>query len=287
MRLVIRFAKPALVAAIGLLGVAAANACSSFTADDGEGDAGLPDAATGGEDTSPPVDAAQIDASDAGDASDTADAFPATPLVHVTGSGKPFAIEATEVSVEQWNLFKGLFPMPTFSSARCPGKVSLGPPAGLCGATLANHDPMTCVDWCDANAYCTAIGRHLCGDVSGAALAAANRNTPANDEWYYACRGPGASTYPYGNTSDGSRCATGKLGPVPVGSLNTCVGAEPGLFDMSGNAAEWTDACDASGCLARGGSFKFSASDSTCEQVNNLSPASTFADIGFRCCTEP
>ena len=60
---------------------------------------------------------------------------------------------------------------------------------------------------------------------------------------------------------------------VPVGSLAGCQGGFPGVFDMSGNAAEWEDSCgraaaDASTakdpCILRGGSYQHSQSGVSC-----------------------
>ena len=204
----------------------------------------------------------------------------------------PFSIEATEVSVAQYNLFKARYPAPTsFPRELCPQKMQLGPPATTrCNSTAsANTDPMTCVDWCDANAYCTAIGRHLCGDMAdGGALAVAKQNNAGSDEWFYACRGPDAGAYPYGSSVQTGACNNNPSNAlVPVGTMPRCEGAESGLFDMSGNAAEWIASCVPGACAVRGGSYKFSASDSTCALTLAKDPQTAFPDTGFRCCAEP
>ena len=52
------------------------------------------------------------------------------------------------------------------------------PPSG--GAAL----PVTSVDWCDAAAYCTFAGKHLCGKVGGGSSAYTDYAKPAS-EWYF------------------------------------------------------------------------------------------------------
>ena len=281
-----------LAIAVGLLAAAVGGACSTFTGDgEAEMDGGSPDAPSGGEDSSIGAPDAR-DTADAAGAGDAADAYQATPLIHVTGASSPFSIEAHEVTVAQYNYFKGNFPTPlTFPTDKCPTKTTLGPPAGHCGNTYANDDPVTCIDWCDANAYCRAIGRHLCGAVNGAPLPIASRNDPGLDEWYYACRGPQGLTWPYGDAGAQSTCWTDQGGngqPVNVASITTCVGAEQGLHDMSGNAAEWVDSCVAGSCMVRGGSYFYTFKGATCDATsNNADPSNSYPDIGFRCCTEP
>jgi hypothetical protein len=82
-----------------------------------------------------------------------------------------------------------------------------------------------------------------------------------------------------------------------VGNPATCQGGVPGLFDMSGNAQEWENACgntaaDAGDdtCHLRGGTFFFQSDSVTCGSTgggndnprNGASPWNT-----IRCCWEP
>ena len=72
--------------------------------------------------------------------------------------------------------------------------------------------------------------------------------------WFLACsHGAEQRAYPYGNTFETASCNgcayEATCGQVvynlttPVGSLASCAGGYPGLFDMSGNVEEWEDAC--------------------------------------------
>ena len=74
----------------------------------------------------------------------------------------------------------------------------------------------------------------------------------------------------------------------------TCGSLTPGLFDMSGNVAEWENSCNASAgasdtCLARGGSFdsangSASLTCATSAAQPGMPRNTTAADLGFRCC---
>jgi len=98
--------------------------------------------------------------------------------------------------------------------------------------TSAVNHPINCVDWKQADAYCSWAGKRL----------------PTEAEWEKAARGVKGGKYPWGNTesSDCDRavmdyfgCGCGTGGTLPVGS-------KPGgispfrVMDMAGNVWEWT-----------------------------------------------
>jgi hypothetical protein len=69
-----------------------------------------------------------------------------------------------------------------------------------------------------------------------------------------------------------------------------CIGGSPGLYDMSGNVAEWEISCDGATdeCLVRGGAFDGLAVDVACtssRQVPRIPGSlSDYQKIGVRCC---
>jgi formylglycine-generating enzyme required for sulfatase activity len=141
----------------------------------------------------------------------------------------------------------------------------------------------------------------LCGKTGGGSLPTALLNAPASDDWFHACShgGDGQHLYPYGNTYMPLVCNTSGLGAGatwPAGSTASCQGGYAGVFDMSGNVMEWSDACDNStgatdNCMRRGGSFGDpippNGSDATCvlaEPAPRDLGGNDGHDIGFRCC---
>ncbi|KIG12951.1 hypothetical protein DB30_00907 [Enhygromyxa salina] len=167
-----------------------------------------------------------------------------------------------------------------------PDEWPVDPPANL---------PVVGVDWCDAMAYCAWSGKHLCGEIGGAPASLGDVQNPANNEWYRACSNSGVSVYPYGQLYVGDSCNTmdADFGQrTPVGSIASCEGGYAGLFDMSGNVWEWTNACDndpmvpvdQQECRRRGGSY-FSAGATTRCGIDSVRPRNQRnSSVGFRCC---
>lgn len=173
------------------------------------------------------------------------------------------------------------------------------------------NDPVVCVDWCDAAAYCAWAGKRLCGAIGGGRqdiddLGALNDVNKS--EWYLACAGGEATPrkYPYRGDWAPDRCvdkATDRT--APVGSKSECHGppgtAQAAVYDLSGNVYEWVDSCQVGpgdplmqSCLTRGGFFAHEDSRDpwlACAVTNtpltlkNTRPRSA-ADhhIGIRCC---
>lgn len=91
----------------------------------------------------------------------------------------------------------------------------------------APDQPRLCLNWTDAQAYCTARGGRL----------------PTEAEWEYAARGPDGLVYPWGNEFDEDNAVWGYNAdrhPSPVGSKPEGM-SWIGAYDMAGNVWEWVN----------------------------------------------
>ncbi|PRP94053.1 Formylglycine-generating sulfatase enzyme [Enhygromyxa salina] len=206
-----------------------------------------------------------------------------------------FSISATEISVDQYAQF--LFDDVGFEGLpeTCSWKIDYLPDSWNSQSNDDLDFPVVGVDWCDAWAYCEWSGAHLCGLVGGQPAALSDLNDAVNNEWYRACSADGAMTYPYADSYDPTACNGAELGVdelALVGSLDTCEGGAPGLFDMSGNAWEWTSACadspdtddNTEECRRRGGSYFSSDNILRCAVSSTRPRDFRSLNTSFRCC---
>jgi hypothetical protein len=235
----------------------------------------------------------------------------ATPLcqdgmcVACPGTGGPamvavgtFCIDSTEVTQSQYRSWLAGIPPTAGQLPECAWNTDFAPPSRcevsslVCpwSTGLCNDSPQVCVDWCDAWSFCKAVGKRLCGSLSGGP---GSYSDPSLGQWRKACGG----VYPYGDKFQLRACHD--RGSTPAGT--TQVGTSPeckvlyggqAVYDLSGNAAEWEDACDAATggtdkCLARGGSFQSEAAELTCDTIPNppLRRDVVSSSVGFRCCS--
>lgn len=215
-----------------------------------------------------------------------------------------FGIDATEVTRGAYQAFLADAVDPSTQGPLCTWNQDLAPVEGeeYCEDAYDFSNPLlpiTCVDWCDAAAYCKWAGKRLCGRIGGpATLLEDEVDDPTKSAWYAACSLGGTRAYPYGDTYDAGFCnVSGGPGSGDVGMCGTylqCEGGTAGLFDMIGNAEEWEDACSqgpdpsTDNCYIRGGAFHFDELHSRCLSNADRVPDRNFAanDRSFRCCTD-
>jgi formylglycine-generating enzyme len=216
-----------------------------------------------------------------------------------------YCIDRTEVTRSQYQVWINTNPPTSEQISECTWNDSFAPDStcmsssDVCHGSCGNH-PQPCVDWCDAYAYCRAVGKRLCGRIGGAATPWDSATDSTQSQWYSACTSHGltASGYPYGPTYNAEACngddnSTTDHATIVVGSLSTCQasGAYAGVFDLSGNLSEWEDSCQGPGdnlgrCRLRGGTFHATATELKCGPFANGYRGYTYSWIGFRCCSQ-
>ncbi len=119
---------------------------------------------------------------------------------------------------------------------------------------------------------CVSYGKRLC----------------TTDEWTIACTGPYGWKYPYGQTYELYACVSNDTTVRPSGSRPECRDYF-GVFDMSGNLAEWTSTKSMRNPHYYNvvGGFWESGPQSGCFDVRySYFPQNRHNPVGFRCCAD-
>ena len=166
--------------------------------------------------------------------------------------------------------------------ARCvkAGACTEPPPGNYCNwLSVRTNNPINCVDWNQATAFCTWIGGRL----------------PTEEEReYVASGGSEGRTYPWGNDEPGERaCWNGEGSKKGVRiAMFTCeVGSHKagdsrwGVHDLAGNVEEWTSSDYKSiAKIAPGGSWMSDESRGLRARHRNWNAPSRHSSMnGFRC----
>lgn len=123
----------------------------------------------------------------------------------------------------------------------------------------------------EATAECLAVGKRLC----------------TADEWEKACKGPKNTVYAYGDTYDEEFCGPGIEAPYPSGTRTECRSGY-GVFDMSGNYAEWTSTQvpGKDRYIVKGGLKANPERGTRCAQATDYSSKLPDPTIAVRCCRD-
>jgi formylglycine-generating enzyme required for sulfatase activity len=215
------------------------------------------------------------------------------------GLGGSYCIDDFEVTKAAYTLFNSANPV-LILPTQCGSNPDYTPtndwPAILTQIDYNGGEPVHYVNWCDAIAYCQYSNKHLCGAISGGAQDPTMANVFQTDAWYNACSAKGNNTWPYGSPYQSQWCngadllINGITAEVDYSGNNQellCQGGESFVYYMSGNVAEWENACDTASppnCLARGGSYVSNSTELECTAAVSYPSTTTDPTIGFRCC---
>ena len=212
-----------------------------------------------------------------------------------------FCIDTTEVTRGQYDAWTATAPSAAGQPSACSENTDFEPVSSP-PCDSSEDEPVVCVDWCDARAYCEAAGKRLCGGIAdGGAYDVDSYADPEASEWHAACTSGGTYEYTYGDVPDVDTCREGDAedyttwGLADVGSHDGCRSPESAysaVYDLSGNAAEWDNSCDGdetdSGCRIRGGAFEYQGVGLRCAMAEGLRwpRMRRVVAVGFRCCAD-
>ena len=141
---------------------------------------------------------------------------------------------------------------------------------GSCNWGTGKMDhPINCVDWTQAQAFCSWSGGRL----------------PSAEEWEYAAKSGESRIYPWGDQQPNGQLAKygSSDGTAPAGSY-TAGASKWGLLDMAGNVWQWTASnYDADNKELRGGSWNSRPVHLRASSRYRYDPSDGSSTFGFRC----
>jgi hypothetical protein len=215
--------------------------------------------------------------------------------VPIPGGGS-HGIDRTEVTKGQYYVWLLTNPMQGLSQGPyCAFSFTAEPACEWPPGAADLKRPVVCVNWCQAYAYCTSIGKRLCGDAAAGSVAFFDYAKATRSQWMNACSAGGKYVWCYGASEKPDAC-NGALHAaqqtLDVGTMPDCHSPDPayaGVFDLSGNVWEWEDCCEswkgsADTCRIRGGSFA-NYSGLMCNNDTTAPRSGAYENAGFRCCS--
>jgi hypothetical protein len=242
--------------------------------------------------------------SDAGVNQETLDCnstdFRETKMVEVwTPAGRKYCIDEHEVTRGQYQKFaeqagKQVSLQAPFCAQynvdNLPARIP--PEMGTDGFSWDPADaPMNFVHYCGATAYCSWVGKRLCGAVDGAGLTyelvSDGQNTDIknadtiladteHDQWFNVCSQGGTTT---SGTKNISGCPSAISEPVSK-ECGGDVAPFDKVFGMYGGAGELVDFFGPAGAVVR------AVAGGECAEAILKSPTKGSSNIGFRCCSK-
>ncbi len=240
-----------------------------------------------------------------------------------SSTGKSYCMDAREVLNSEYKAFLDANPTPPAQPAECAWNTQLtpeiwhegddSPPDNKCpeGEWRVDSAPdlaVSCVDFCDAYAYCKWAGKRLCGEQGKAGDKVDVLPTPddlhkvaisTKSEWFDACTQGGKTAYPYGDAFEAGRCIdVTKYTSAGTAALNTknlngdtCAGSTApfdAVHHLSGNVYEWANLCTDGGvtCKFNGGSYGSQPEELACAYPGIGYAGTINVYVGFRCCAD-
>lgn len=166
-------------------------------------------------------------------------------------------------------------PPPTVTAAPEP-ETTPACPAGM----LDIPEAQACVDAFESPGRGRLPETGLSRAAAAAACAARGARLCTAEEWEAACRGEDGASWPYGAAERPALCNVEGDTIRVAGAFADCRDRH-GLFDMSGNAAEWTQEGQ-----IRGGSAVDGSSGRCSQRRPRPGRQEAYSDVGFRCCSD-